>query len=395
MFKRRAFLALYSMSAGLFLILTSLGSPVHAQSNNRFSLEVPETKTDFPIAGEVGIDLAGRHLPQIIVAVGTDGQAIGYDTLELWIDNSRKTHWDGVADTQVLSPSSYTWSMCAGNASPYNGAHTVTLHGKSAVQPDDVLASLTFYTSNIDSATICQAADSSGAPTLTLSTASTTSNPKITTATLTIAGVDASQFCGQNSVVLTVSPPEVNNEKGTFCGPSSPTLQQVSWDSSGSAPGSYTLQAKSANQTSSGSNITSNRAQVTVQSDGSVTNTSGSASPAAGTTNPTTNAPSSVSLGPLTFTVPNLSRLDGKSPADLAGQVINVLLEYILIVVSAFALFAFLYSGVMYGLSFGDAAKAEKAKKNLQWAVYGVIVVILSASLLGMISTLLHAIKSP
>lgn len=42
------------------------------------------------------------------------------------------------------------------------------------------------------------------------------------------------------------------------------------------------------------------------------------------------------------------------------------------------AVIAIIYSGVMYITSGGDAAKAEQAKKNLIWAIIGVVAIGLS-----------------
>jgi len=69
---------------------------------------------------------------------------------------------------------------------------------------------------------------------------------------------------------------------------------------------------------------------------------------------------------------------------DLA-DVIMVVINWALGIAGAFAVFAIIYSGLMYITASGDIAKSgsnpekvTKAKKNLVWAIIGVVVILLS-----------------
>jgi len=55
----------------------------------------------------------------------------------------------------------------------------------------------------------------------------------------------------------------------------------------------------------------------------------------------------------------------------------------------AFAVAAVIYSGIMYITSAGDATQAEKAKKNLTWAIIAVILISVSASIVWLVNDVL------
>lgn len=70
--------------------------------------------------------------------------------------------------------------------------------------------------------------------------------------------------------------------------------------------------------------------------------------------------------------LPQGSRLKGLTVAS----VLDWILQAIPIFLAPLALLAIIWSGVLYLTSMGDAAKAEAAKKNLTWAVVGLIILI-------------------
>lgn len=64
---------------------------------------------------------------------------------------------------------------------------------------------------------------------------------------------------------------------------------------------------------------------------------------------------------------------------DLVVGIINILLFF----AGAAAVFAIIYSGIMYITASGDVAKAEAARKNLTWAITGIILVLLSLAIVN------------
>ncbi|MEX1051941.1 MAG: hypothetical protein WEC83_00965 [Patescibacteria group bacterium] len=63
-------------------------------------------------------------------------------------------------------------------------------------------------------------------------------------------------------------------------------------------------------------------------------------------------------------------------PNGLLGAAVN----WFLIIIAITAFFSIIYSGFQYITAGGDAAKSEKARKNILWAIIGII--LASASLL-------------
>lgn len=76
---------------------------------------------------------------------------------------------------------------------------------------------------------------------------------------------------------------------------------------------------------------------------------------------------------------------------DLIVTIINWLLGF----VGALAVVAVVYSGIMYITSGGDPAKAEAAKKNLAWAIMGIIVVALALIIINTIVQVLGGTPPP
>lgn len=72
---------------------------------------------------------------------------------------------------------------------------------------------------------------------------------------------------------------------------------------------------------------------------------------------------------------------------DIIAVVAGVI-EWLLGFAGALAVFAIIYSGIMYMTAGGDAEKALKARKNLLWAVFGVIIIFLSFAIIRSIGTI-------
>lgn len=69
-----------------------------------------------------------------------------------------------------------------------------------------------------------------------------------------------------------------------------------------------------------------------------------------------------------------------------ANDLIVVIIKWLLDILAALAVIAIIYSGIMYMTSSGDQAKSEIAKKNLIWAIIGVIIVALSFFIVELIA---------
>lgn len=68
----------------------------------------------------------------------------------------------------------------------------------------------------------------------------------------------------------------------------------------------------------------------------------------------------------------------------------RTLLTWILGFAGAFAVMAVVFSGFMYVTSGGDATQAEKAKKNLTWAIIGIVLVAFSEAIVWFINDVLN-----
>lgn len=64
-----------------------------------------------------------------------------------------------------------------------------------------------------------------------------------------------------------------------------------------------------------------------------------------------------------------------KFKGDLS-EALNFILKAIPTFLAPLALLAIVWAGILYMTSFGDAAKAESAKKTLTWAIIGLVLTI-------------------
>jgi hypothetical protein len=94
-------------------------------------------------------------------------------------------------------------------------------------------------------------------------------------------------------------------------------------------------------------------------------------------TTPTTNGGSS-----LKDIIPKSNYSDlNKLMLDIANRLIEIC--------AGLALIAVVYSGIMYITAGGDTAKAETARKNLTWAITGVVVAILAGVIVTIVNNAL------
>lgn len=73
---------------------------------------------------------------------------------------------------------------------------------------------------------------------------------------------------------------------------------------------------------------------------------------------------------------------------DIASRIFGWLVGF----AGAFAVAAVIYSGIMYITSAGDATQAEKAKKNLTWAIIAVVLISVSASIVWLVNNILTTV---
>ena len=70
-------------------------------------------------------------------------------------------------------------------------------------------------------------------------------------------------------------------------------------------------------------------------------------------------------------------------------QVVQTIINWLLIFGGALAVIAIVYSGILYITSGADATRAETAKKNLIWAIIGIVVILLAYMIINEIGRIL------
>lgn len=70
------------------------------------------------------------------------------------------------------------------------------------------------------------------------------------------------------------------------------------------------------------------------------------------------------------------------------GELVNILLEWVLMIGGPLAAGAIVYAGFLYVLSGGDKGKIETAKKTLTYAIVGLICLILAKSAGSIVASL-------
>ncbi|GEM_PF-3415159 len=67
-------------------------------------------------------------------------------------------------------------------------------------------------------------------------------------------------------------------------------------------------------------------------------------------------------------------------------DLIASILDSALLIAGGLAVIALIYSGIMYFTAYGDEAKAKLAKRNSTWAIIGIVIIVLSYTLVAFIS---------
>lgn len=98
---------------------------------------------------------------------------------------------------------------------------------------------------------------------------------------------------------------------------------------------------------------------------------------------------------PATSTTPTLPNITAVIPPtskfDLTGitGVVGGIIDFLLLIGGALLVIAIIYSGIMYITSGGDQSKAETAKKNLIWAITGLVVALLVYVIIALLNNIL------
>lgn len=65
--------------------------------------------------------------------------------------------------------------------------------------------------------------------------------------------------------------------------------------------------------------------------------------------------------------------------------------DWFLMICGGLAVLAIVYSGIMYITAGGDTAKAESARKNLTWAIIGLVIILLAEVIIQLVKSILAA----
>lgn len=84
-----------------------------------------------------------------------------------------------------------------------------------------------------------------------------------------------------------------------------------------------------------------------------------------------------------------------ESRFDSARSIGGAAITWLLWLAGALAVIAIIYSGIMYITSAGNQEQAEKAKKNLIWAIIGIILIALSLAIVAWVQTMLVPTTTP
>lgn len=90
--------------------------------------------------------------------------------------------------------------------------------------------------------------------------------------------------------------------------------------------------------------------------------------------------------------VPSIGNIDfptTKPGITDAASLLATVITWLLGFAGALAVVAIIYSGIMYMTAGGDQEKALKARKNLLWAILGVIIVFLSYAIVRSIGNII------
>lgn len=90
-------------------------------------------------------------------------------------------------------------------------------------------------------------------------------------------------------------------------------------------------------------------------------------------------------------TAPNIHdlQLPGSRFNDVPSVIVGII-TWLGVLVGILAVVALIYSGIMYITAGGDTAKADTAKKNITWAVVGIVVVLLSVIIVRWVNSIVN-----
>ncbi|MEI6039954.1 MAG: pilin [Candidatus Berkelbacteria bacterium] len=77
------------------------------------------------------------------------------------------------------------------------------------------------------------------------------------------------------------------------------------------------------------------------------------------------------------------------SDTDPIGTFLSFVKSQFFLYAGIVAVLAIIYSGFMYITSAGNTEQAEKAKKNLTWAIVGLVLIMLSATIVYWVNRLM------
>ncbi len=292
-----------------------------------------------------------------------------------------KTAWNRTDAEFFTFDPAYTWDLCKGNADQTSGYVTIRLEGEGSdhTTRTTLLDEEIFITNYKDQ---CSATTNESAPTksqlaLTVGTSTSSSTD------VKLSDPALSKFAPGSGSSYQYRLFVDGSDKGLFLNGLS-----TSWDTSGTGTDDHSLMAQFRN-TTTGTSVDGPPLTVTKGSTGTVTSLTPPPAPSPGGSTAMSPSPE---LKELIFDVPDLSFIRGQRGLVLRLALFNLIIKLVFMFASIFATISFLIAGISYSLSFGDATKAEKAKKALSMAAIGTVILLLSIVILTIVSRLIKTI---
>lgn len=288
----------------------------------------------------------------------------------------QKTAWTPGNPTPPFTLDTYSWDLCRGNTDQTEGYRKIILKAGDTANLTEVYSEEIFI---VNYSGQCSPGNGENVPQASWMTLERAISGK--TVDFTLSNSNLSQFDpshGPYEFKLYINGPSGATLKDNFS--YSGGAFHATWDTSGTPAGDYSLFAQFKN-TTTGTSVDGPTITIKVGSDGTPTDPGGGPGGGAGG-----------SLDPLNFTLDNTSRISNAPKGLIFRVAYGIVIQYMIAIFSGFAMIAFVYSGIMYATSYGDPAKAEKAKKNLSWAVLGVVIMLIGATALVLISKLIKSL---
>lgn len=376
------------------LLAIFIAFPVHAAPElNQFSLEIKNLSSNT-------VNVEGLDYPTVDFypkfAPSEMHYNIEFASVRLVVNDYVKKDWTGQENNTTFSPDSYSWDLCADNSGAPSGSGYSIDKTFNIVLNGYMKGELKQYILGSPQSIKVKGKYTCGNPAdtdfifLDFSKGSTNTNNTFTLAT-TFSDAELAE-ANYRFLLYQTTPVGADGQPSTEV-KTSFTGNKVTWDSSGSAKGVHKFVVRGTTFAPGYADLSSNEVSVTVGTNGTVdSSTGGQGGDGSGTGTGTGNT-GNATLDPIKFDLPDFSALKGLTGNALRFKLFDLIVSLIIIIVSMFAGIAFLYSGISYALSFGDQAKAEKAKKNLMWAALGIVVLSLSVIIINMVSRLVNTIK--